>query len=70
MDDLDKLSKRVTNPTFVKAHRQNKIKAVADAIGRELTSAEQAGVRALTHSQLKQVVTTLRPRKGGAHPPE
>lgn len=70
MNALEMLAKKVDNPEFAKAYRRNKVKAVEEAIERPLANHEKEGVKALTHTQLKQVVKALRPRKGGPHPPE
>ncbi|MBI5030990.1 MAG: hypothetical protein HZB51_10715 [Chloroflexi bacterium] len=70
MADLDKLVRRVEHPEFAKAYKRNKVKAVEDTVGRPLTAQEQEGVKALSHTKLKQVIKALRPRKAGPHPPE
>ena len=70
MAHLDKLAKRVEHPEFAKAYKRNKVKAVEDTIGRPLTTQEQQGVKALSHTKLKQVVKALRPRQAGPHAPE
>jgi tryptophan 2,3-dioxygenase len=67
---LEMLAKKVNHPDFAKAWRRNKVKAIEEVIGRPLASHERAGVKTLTHTQLKHVVKALRPRKGGPHPPE
>ncbi len=70
MTHLDKLAKKVEDPEFAKSYNRNKIKAVEDTIGRPLEAHEQAGVNALSHNNLKQVVSALKPRGKGPHAPE
>ena len=70
MTALEMLAKKVNHPDFAKAYRRNKVKAIEEIIGRPLKNHEQVGVKALTHTQLTQVIKALRPRKGGPHPPE
>lgn len=70
MSHLDKLAKKVEDPTFAKAYTKNKVKAIEDTIGRPLEAHEQEGVQALSHNNLKKVVSALRPRGKGPHAPE
>lgn len=70
MTALEMLAKKVEKPEFAKAYRRNKVKAIEEVIGRSLSNHEQVGVKALTHTQLVQVIKALRPRRGGVYPPE
>lgn len=70
MSDLDTLAENVEDPEFAKAYRRNKVNAIQNLIGRQLSDHEQEGIKVLSHRELKMVVKALRPRNGGPHPPE